>query len=91
MTLYTLIILPNETGTYHLDLRVCDTSPFKKKDHNFEYSFMTMQYIENSNNSFSALSNLHVKISLLDTPRHNVLHHLRKSIIFSTVLLQVTS
>lgn len=90
MTLYTFIILPNETSTYHLDLRVCDTSPFKKKNHDFEYSFTTMKYIENSNNSSSALSNYHIKISLLDTPQRNVLHCLRKFMIFS-VLLQVTS
>lgn len=49
-----------------------------------------MKYIENSNNSSSALSNYHVKISLLDTPQCNVLHCLRKLKIFS-MLLQVTS
>lgn len=50
-----------------------------------------MKYIANSNNSFSPLSNPDIKMSLLDIPEHNVLHSLRKLIILSTVLPQVTT
>lgn len=39
-----------------------------------------MKSIETSNNSFSALSNPDLKMSLLDTPKHNVLYSLRKFI-----------
>lgn len=64
MTLYTLIILPNETSTHHLDFRVCVMHLHLKKDHDFEYLLVTKKYIETSNSSSSALANPNVKSSL---------------------------
>lgn len=46
-----------------------------------------MKYTKTSNNDFKALSNPDVMMSLLDTPKHNVLHSLRKFILLPTVLL----